>query len=176
MDANEFFLKKKKAAKAARRGKEPEEASLGLTSLMDIVSIIVVYLLKSYAADPVVITPVQEQKVPMSASDAPIQDGLPLYISSREVILGSEKITTVQEGEINANDINGHLIRPLYDALAIEADKGKQMAGDREAEWPGRIILVGDESIKFKTIVDIMFTAQKAEFKEYNFCVIKKYG
>ena len=35
---------------------------------MDIVSIIVVYLLKSYASDPVLITPIAEQKIPLSRS------------------------------------------------------------------------------------------------------------
>jgi hypothetical protein len=51
------FLAKKKEKAAARRAKPEEKAELGMTSLMDIVSIIVVYLLKSYASDPVVINP-----------------------------------------------------------------------------------------------------------------------
>ena len=57
MNAEEFFKQKKALKKASRRGAAVEEAGMGLTSLMDIVSIIVVYLLKSYASDPVLIRP-----------------------------------------------------------------------------------------------------------------------
>ena len=87
MDAEELFKKKKAAKKEARRSSEPEEANLGMTSLMDIVAIIVIYLLKSYASDPVLIQPIADQKIPMSRVDAPIQEGTPLYISQREIVM-----------------------------------------------------------------------------------------
>ena len=75
---------KKAAKKAARRGKAEEQANLNLTSLMDVVSIIVVYLLKSYASDPVVINPTAGQKIPLSTADAPMQDGIPIFITRAE--------------------------------------------------------------------------------------------
>jgi hypothetical protein len=46
----EAFLAKKKEKAAARRSRPEDKGVLGITSLMDIVSILVVYLLKSYAA------------------------------------------------------------------------------------------------------------------------------
>ena len=70
MTPEEFLAAKKAAKKAARRGKGEEQATLNLTSLMDVVSIIVVYLLKNYGADPVVIMPTAGQKVPMSVADS----------------------------------------------------------------------------------------------------------
>jgi hypothetical protein len=60
------FLAKKKEKAAVRRAKPEDKGELGLTSLMDIVSIIVVYLLKSYASDPVIISPTAGQKIPLS--------------------------------------------------------------------------------------------------------------
>jgi biopolymer transport protein ExbD len=173
MDANELLKAKKKAKAAARREKQDESASLTLTSLMDVVSIIVVYLLKTYASDPVLIQPVAEQKIPMSKIDSPIQEGVPVYVSSREIIFGEKKLVQLQEGEVDPNEVKGHLIGPLYDALAEEVDKAKQMAEQRQVEWPGRLILIGDQNLKFSTLVDVMYTAGRAEFAEYAFCVIK---
>ena len=63
------FLAKKKEKAAIRRAKPEDKGELGLTSLMDIVSIIVVYLLKSYASDPVIISPTAGQKIPLSTAD-----------------------------------------------------------------------------------------------------------
>lgn len=174
MDANELFLKKKKAKKAARRNKGAEEAKLGMTSLMDIVSIIVIYLLKSYASDPVLIQPVADQKIPMSRVDAPIQEGVAVYVSSKELLFNEKKLVQLQDGELKPDDVKNHMIAPLYEKMVEEADISKQMADSRGEEWNGRVILIGDQKLKFSTLVDIMYTAGRAEYSEYAFCVIKQ--
>lgn len=173
----EAFLAKKAAKKAARRDKPEEIANLNITSLMDVVSIIVIYLLKSYGTDPVVITPTAGQKVPMSMADAPLQDGVPVYVSSRDITFGEKKVVQLNEnGDIDPASVKNHSILPLYDLMAEEADKSKQMAEAKGEEWTGRIILVGDQSLKFSTLVDVMYTAGQAEFTEYVFCVIQQNG
>ncbi len=175
MNAEELFKQKKKLKKLARRGKKEEEASLGMTSLMDIVSIIVVYLLKSYASDPVLIQPISEQKIPMSKADSPIQNGDAVYVSSKELMFNEKKLVALKDGELDENAIkNKHLIQPLYDALVEEAEKSKQMAEQLQQDWEARLIIIGDQKLKFKTLVDIMYTAGRAEYVEYAFCVIKK--
>jgi hypothetical protein len=88
----DYYLEKKKARKAARRGRPADEAVLTMTSLMDIVSIIVCYLLKTYGSDPVLIMPTAGQKIPMSAADAPIQDGVPVYVSKRAITFSNQTI------------------------------------------------------------------------------------
>lgn len=180
MTPEELFRAKKAAKKAARRNKTEENANLQLTSLMDVVSIIVVYLLKSYGSDPVLIMPTGGQKIPMSKADSPIQDGIPVYISARAITFANKKIVQIDEnGDIDPAALQNHLIGPLYDAMAEEADKAKQMAaaqGKGEDEWSGRVILVGDQKLKFSTLVDVMYTAGRAEFREYAFCVIQNAG
>jgi len=120
----------RKAAKREARRKRPEEkALLGMTSLMDAITIIVTYLLKSYSSDPVVIQPTQGQKVPMSLADTPIQDGIPVYVSQKSITFAEKRIVQMDEtGAIDPSALQGHLIGPLYDLLAEEADKAKQMA------------------------------------------------
>ncbi len=169
------FLAKKKAKAAARRGKEEEEGELGMTSLMDIVSIIVVYLLKSYASDPVVINPTAGQKIPMSKADASLQDGMPIFVTLRGITFMDKKVVTMNaDGEVDSAQVENHLIGPLFDAMAEEVDKAKAMAERQNREWEGRLILVGDERLKFSTLVDVMYTAGRAEFVQYAFCVIRK--
>lgn len=177
MTPEEFLAAKKAAKKAARRNKKEEVGALNLTSLMDVVSIIVVYLLKNYGADPVLIMPTSGQKIPMSMADSPIQDGIPVYIAQRSITFANKKIVQIDEnGDIEAGALQNHLIGPLYDAMAEEADKAKQMAAAQgQEEWSGRVILVGDVNLKFSTLVDVMYTAGRAEFREYAFCVIQNY-
>jgi biopolymer transport protein ExbD len=179
--SEELFLAKKKAKKLARRGRPEEQASLTITSLMDVVSIIVVYLLKSYGSDPVVIMPTAGQKIPMSLADTAILDGVPVYVSSRGITFANKKIVQLDEnGEVEEAALTEpNLIGPLYDVMAEEAARGKEMTkaqGKPEEEWPASVILVGDQNLKFSTLVKVMYTAGKAEYREYFFCVIQKNG
>jgi len=174
-NADELYLAKKAAKKANRRNKEQEEANLNITSLMDIVSIIVVYLLKTYGSDPVVIQPTAGQKIPMSQADAPITDGVPVYVSARAITFNNKKLIQLDaDGNVDPAALQGHLIGPLYDAMAEEADKAKQMKEAQGEVWEGRLILVGDQKLKFSTLVNVMYTAGRAEFREYAFCVIQQ--
>ncbi|MCA9691726.1 MAG: biopolymer transporter ExbD [Nannocystaceae bacterium] len=171
------FQAKKKAKAAARRNKEEEEAKLGMTSLMDIVSIIVIYLLKSYASDPVVINPTAGQKIPMSQADAGLSDGMPIFVTPQGVTFQDKKLVTLTpDGDIDPGMVENHLVGPLYDAMAEEVDKAKQMAENQNREWEGNLIVVGDQRLKFSTLVDIMYTAGRAEFSNYTFCVIRRSG
>jgi hypothetical protein len=174
-DADAAFIARKAAKRESRRGMQEEKATLGMTSLMDAITIIVTYLLKNYGSDPVVIAPTQGQKVPMSKADTPIQDGVPIYVSQRSITFMDKRVVQMDEnGEVDPAALQGHLIGPLYDLLAEEADKAKQMSEGKGEEWEGRIILVGDQDLKFSVLVDVMYTAGRAEYREYAFCVVQQ--
>lgn len=174
MTPEELFQAKKAVKKAQRRMKKEEGATLGMTSLMDIVSIIVVYLLKTYASDPVLITPIAEQKIPLSSMDAPITEGVPVYISSRELIFMEKPLAQLTDGELPATVVQGHTIVPFFELLEEETEKSKQLYEQRGEEWVGHLIVIGDEALKFSTLVDVMYTAGRLEYSEYSFCIIQK--
>jgi hypothetical protein len=174
MTPEELFQAKKAVKKAQRRLKKEEKAGLGMTSLMDIVSIIVVYLLKSYASDPVLITPIAEQKIPLSTMDAPIKEGVPVYISSRELIFMEKPLAQLTDGELPDTVVQGHTIVPFFELLEEETEKSKQLYEQRGEDWVGHLIVIGDEALKFSTLVDVMYTAGRLEYSEYSFCIIQK--
>jgi hypothetical protein len=174
MTPDDLFKLKKAIKKENRRNQTEEEASLKITSLMDIVSIIVVYLLKSYASDPITITPIAEQKIPMSRMDAPLKEGVAIYLSSRELVFNEESLAVLTDGELDQNLVQGHVIRPLFEKLEEETEKSKQVYESRGEEWVGHIILIGDEAVKFSTLVDLMYTAGRLEYSEYSFCIIQR--
>jgi hypothetical protein len=174
-EEEQAFLDRKKAKRAGKRGFAEEGAVLGMTSLMDAITIIVTYLLKNYGSDPVVIAPTAGQKVPNSTADTPIQDGVPIYVTQRAITFMDRRVVQMDEnGEVDPAALQGHLIGPLYDLLAEEADRAKKMSEGKGEEWEGRIILVGDQNLKFSVLVDVMYTAGRAEFREYAFCVVMK--
>lgn len=174
MNSDELFKYKKAYKKAKRRDKPEEEAGMALTSLMDIVSIIVVYLLKSYASDPILIQPIAEQKIPMSTIDVALQNGQAIYVSNRDLVFNEKKLVKLTEGELDPSAVTDHQINALFQAMQEEADRAKAMSEARGEPWVGRAIIIGDERLKFSALVDVMFTAGRAGYTEYSFCIIQR--
>ena len=172
-EQEELYKKKKAEAKARRRGAVEEEAKLGLTSLMDIVSIIVVYLLKSFASDPIMVQPMAEQKIPMSVVDAPLSAGEPIYVSARDLMFADKKIAKLTDGELDPNAVSNHLIAALHQPMQERADKSKAISEAQSREWEGLAIIIGDANLKFNTLADVMFTAGRAGYTKYAFCIIR---
>lgn len=174
MTAEELYQAKKAYNKAKRRDVQEEEAGMALTSLMDIVSIIVVYLLKSYASDPILIQPIAEQKIPLSTMDLSLQNGQAIYVSSRDLVFNEKKLVKLTDGELDPAAVKEHRIDALFVALEEEAARAQEISSNLGEKWEGRVIIIGDEELKFSSLVDVMFTAGRAGFKTFSFCIIQK--
>jgi TonB family protein len=105
------------------------------------------------------------------APGIPLEEGVPLSVSLNEIIFSEKKLVQMRDGQVDENEVKNHLIGPLYDALAEEADKAKEMARQRETEWDARVLLVMDAGVPFSTLVDVLYTAGRAEFAAYGFVV-----
>ncbi len=176
MNAEEFLKQKQAAKKANRRGGDVEEASLGLTSLMDIVAIIVIYLLKSYASDPITITPLASQKIPMAHADVPMTVGIPIYVSTRDVVFESRKMAALNaEGGFDEKyrSNGGYILSDLFSAMKEESERSKATAKAKQQDWDSTLIIIGDENLKFNALTSIMVTANTAGYEKYNFAIIQ---
>ena len=62
----------------------------------------------------------------------------------------------------------------IYDALKKEVDKQKYIARyNKDAPFAGRINVVADRKIPYRTLMEVLYTAGQAELGEYKFMVLK---
>jgi biopolymer transport protein ExbD len=62
----------------------------------------------------------------------------------------------------------------VYDALKKEVDKQKYIAQyNKAAPFTGRVNVVADKKIPYRTLMDVLYTAGQAELGEYKFMVLK---
>jgi biopolymer transport protein ExbD len=62
----------------------------------------------------------------------------------------------------------------VYDALKKEVDKQKYIARyNASAPFTGRINVVADRTIPYRTLMEVLYTAGQAELGEYKFMVLK---
>ena len=172
--------------KISRR--QTDEGGLNITSMMDMMTIILVFLLKSYSTDDVSVAPSKDLQVPVSSAEKAPKLAVNVVVSQSEIVvdgervLGLERQTTTAGTEVAAvpeSEKRGQLINALYDRLLEKAETAKDLAmrsGGDDFEFKGEILLQCDKRLPFSVIREVMFTAGQAQFGNFRFIVIKSSG
>lgn len=178
-------LAKAKAGRAYRRAKrkaralEGEVSELNITAMMDMMTIILVFLLKSYQASTVNVTMTADLTVPVSTTQLTPQDNIGLTVSMKEILVGERRVVEIQNGIVPAAAKEGgkadsFYLGAVYDALKKEVDKQKYIAQfNKNAPFTGRINVVADRRVPYRTLMEVLYTAGQAELGEYKFMVMK---
>lgn len=153
------------------------EAKLTITSLMDIMTIILVFLLKSFGTDDVQIAPSADLRLPTSSAMAHAEVAVNAVVSQTGILVDGVKVVDVAAGAVGEEYKRGTLISPLFDILKEKADEAKAMAETRTtATFEGRILLQCDKNIPFSLVREVMYTAGQAQFAEFKFVVYSTSG
>lgn len=171
-----------------KQRREAGEAGLTITSLMDAMTIILCFLLKSYSVTDVTVTASDELQIPASSALQEIKTSVQLVVSRKGILVDGEPAVAVEEVldddgqptyQVAESEKKGQLITELYDILLDKAEEQKEIAaqtGLEEAEFKGQILLQCDRKLPFALIREVMYTAGQAQFGEFKFVVIKTSG
>jgi len=176
---------RRKKRKRAKRVAASEVTDLNLIPIMGLFTAMVLYLLKSYASDPVNIQPGPETRLPSSTSKLSPQDALQVAITEKVILVGDKMVARVENGRVGAeykknNDPAQLFIEPLHDALEAEAEKKKMFASfnkdKKEMQFKGMLTIIADKRVPFRLLTEVLYTAGQAEYGSYKFAVLKKEG
>ena len=157
----------------------PKSEPFSITSLMDIMTIILVFLLKSYSVSPVNVTPTEDLQLPISNARLDPEEAVPITISKNFILVDDKPIVEVKNGKVDASEKSegesGYLIDKVRDALLDNAKKQKMIAKYNEAqEFKGMALLIADETTPYRLLTEVLYSAGQAEFGNFKFVVLKK--
>jgi len=174
-------MKKKK--RRARR--QATEASLTITSLMDTMTIILVFLLLNFRADVVEVDHSDDLKIPLSTAEQIPGLAVNLVVSRRSIAVDGEWVVDLDRavdpssgGETFAIPNaarDGRSIPRLRDVLERKSDTARRLSRATAADEPdlgGEILLQVDRRIPFSVVRDVLYTAGQADFGRFRFVVI----
>lgn len=166
--------------KNASKGRRTEnEQSVSITSLMDIMTILLVFMLKNYATNPMNINPSSDLQLVQSTEKTELHERMtPLAITKNHILVDDKPIVQIKDGKVSPtakrDGEDGYFITPLFDALKAVAEHQKKLATyNKTVEFKGRLLVLGDEEIPYRLLSEVLYTAGQAEFAEYEFAVIK---
>lgn len=169
-------------AMARKKRKERELAGeikeLNITAMMDMMSIILVFLLKSYSASAISMTSSEDIRPPVSSTRAVPRDTVAVTVTPNSIMVGEKRVVALDKGTIPASALNGRVIVPLALALDREVRKLKKIEewnpGNPDAAFKGELSIVGDKKIPYDLLLAVLYTAGRNELENYRFVVLQK--
>jgi biopolymer transport protein ExbD len=162
-----------------RKKLEPEINFLNITAMMDMMTIILVFLLKSYSASSLSVNLSEELRIPQSTTQVQPQDDVNITISLREIAVNDRAVVPAESGRIPARFKEGgkpeaFFVGAVHAALKKEVEKQKYIARyNPQAPFTGRVNVIADRRIPYRTVMEVLYTAGQAELGEYRFMVMK---
>lgn len=168
-----------------RNAREPEIDFLNITAMLDLMTIILVFLLKSLSASSASIPQSKDLTLPDSViTSEAAQEGVVILISKTQILVGDDPNPIVllpsreqlaQSGvdsRFKRSGPNDLYIVPLANALshARETDKAIRTAKGLDPS-SSEAVIVADASTPYRLLIEVLFTAGQAEFGKYHLMV-----
>jgi biopolymer transport protein ExbD len=165
---------------------EPEINFLNITAMLDIMTIILVFLLKSLGESTASVPQSDDLRIPTSfITSQPSMEGVLVTVSKSQILVGDEKImglpsrqSLVQSGvgaQYKRSGPNDLYIVPLGNALqsARKTDKMVRTAKGLDASM-SEAIIIADNTTPFRLFMEVLFTLGQNEFGKYHLMVMQK--
>lgn len=154
-----------------RSRRSPGEATLTLTSLMDMFTIILLFLLVSYSTEGEMATADPKFKLPVSTSLKKPDMRLIIQVTPDEIIIDGGKVAEVKEAIENQD----YIITPLLEALDSNTKKVEFIAMNNPSfKFKGDVIVQGDRRIPFILLEKIMVTCGQAGYGNISLAVLSR--
>jgi len=173
--------------KAIRKNaKEPEIDFLNITAMLDLMTIILVFLLKSMASSSASIPQSDDLTLPISVmSSEPSQEGIVVIVSKTQMLVGENPEPIVllpsrdqiaQSGvdaKYKRSGPNDLYIVPLANALSSARETDKRVRAAKGLD-PGssEAIIVADGTTPYRLLIEVLFTLGQSEYGKYHLMVI----
>lgn len=155
-----------------RRRRRPADVitGLNLTAMMDVMTIILVYLIKLYASSPENITLNDDLRPPPSVAPDTVVPSVSLMVSKTAVLVDGKPVLDVENGHVTGTGKDRYV--PLAEALNQRVEVIKAIHARGGTAFDGNIMLIADEGTPYELVYDVLYQAGKAQFTTYRLVVV----
>jgi biopolymer transport protein ExbD len=168
-----------------RNATEPEITFLNITAMLDIMTIILVFLLKSLGESSAAVPQNDDLRLPRSiVHKPPSQEGVVLTLSKTQILLGDRKVlelpgreSMAQTGVGAAEKRNGP--NDLYIVKLGNALQSARRLDRKVRETKGLdpstsdAIVIADGTTPYRLLIEVLFTLGQNEFGKYHLMVMQ---
>jgi biopolymer transport protein ExbD len=161
-----------------RRYDESDVNFLNITAMMDMMTILLVFMLKSFTASNSNITLTDQLALPSSGTSTEAAESISVTITKNAVLVDGDPVVPVFRGTIDSSYKSGGgtglLITPLFNNLKNRATMHKMLVAKQGGTFEGELTIVADKTTPYRIITEILYTAGEAEYGRYRLVVLEK--
>jgi len=163
------LIKKKKVAL--------KEISLNITSLMDVLTVLLFFLVKIFTVNSMNMTVPEGVTLPEAKLAKSVDESVTIIISKDIIATPEKTLHKLRNGQVASEDFkpDKRTLTHLYDYLKEQMDKKNKIFSGTEIEnMPaGKIIFYADKDLSFGAIKYVLHTASQANYSNFNFLANK---
>ena len=169
----------KKAIRSyARKLSEPEVIKdLNITPMMDMMTIILVFLLKSFSSSSSTVTFDANLQVPRSSTQLKPKEAIALTVTKKVILVEGDGIAPITGGKVDPavkrDGENGYYITPLVDVLEKHARKEKKVAELTGVPWEAQLMVIADQTTPYRLLTEVLYSCGQAGYANYRLLVLK---
>lgn len=168
-----------------RKHKEPDIDFLNITAMLDMMTIILVFLLKSMSQTSASLPQSADLTMPKSVlTTEASQEGVAVLISKSTIVVDDNVVASVPadashglEGKYKRSGPNDFYIVPLANALQSWREKDRQvrLATGKDPS-SSEAIIIADSGTPYRLLSEVLFTLGQAEFGKFHLMVLQSGG
>jgi len=154
-------------------GRRATNADLNVVPMVDMMTMLVIFLLQQFSATGEVLYMQKDIKLPDARHGQQIEVMPVVAISSSQVVVSGQKVAEVSELEKDPSQI----IAPLVEKLRDEKKRWDfihQNDSDREKNWKGEVNVQADVKVPFRVVRRVMASASEAGYGNVNFATVEE--
>lgn len=175
----EAWLKEQAKIKSRSRRKKKldDEGGVTINSLMDAVTIILIFLLMNFSTDPMKVTPHEKLQLPISTTLLKAKEKTAtITITADGIIVNDGKdgeLATIKNGEVDTSDSQSLELANLRAALDKVVEEGKLWAAAHKRTYKDIVTIIVHGETQYHIVTKVVYTAGLASFTKFKFAVVK---
>ena len=152
-----------------KKNQADSEVALQITSMADVFTLLLVFLLKSYAESAVQPTPITTLKLPKATTQDDIVHAPRIEIAENKIFIEGGTVIPIT-GEKTIRD--DKRVLEIQTALAKVREKQNQIANSNsDVKYSANILIFADESTPYSLIQDVLTAAAQLDFTSYRLAI-----
>jgi len=160
---------KLKFAKAGGHGKAECIADLNVTPMVDMLTMLVIFLLMSFSSSGEILFISKDITLPMAYNAVELERAPVVAVSANEIAMEGSAIMLTEEA--NERTYKDGKLKPIVNKLKAMARDAKEFNPDKP--FDGQVIIQSDQNVPFGVISMVMLSCAEAGYININYAVQK---
>ncbi|MBI5477433.1 MAG: biopolymer transporter ExbD [Deltaproteobacteria bacterium] len=159
-----------------RKMDEIEHTDLNIVPMMDMMTILLVFLIKSMTASAENIALDQDLQMPKALTSTEARGALNVQVTANWILVEGQKVVPIKRGKVDPADKRdgetGFSITKLYDEMKKQSERDKRRAAITGDKASGELTLMAHYNTPYRLILEVLYTAGEAEYGKYRLLVM----